>query len=137
MTLKELLKDLSWLQKETYERDNVAIILIKNLYLENDSFEEIKQKINCAHIQLTTRFDNKTKKYNIVLKQNYTEDEFINFLKALDIVEKVIYSNSIIWTNERKYWVHSAYNLSTTFSWRFYEIPCIHDVCIPEAEKNI
>lgn len=137
MSLKELLKDLSWLQKETYKRDNVAVILIKNLYLENNSFEKIKQKINCAHIKLTTKseFDNNIKKYDIVLKQNYTESEFINFLKLLDIVEKVIYSDSIIWTNERKYWVHNAYNLSTTFSWRFYEIPCIHDVCIPDAEK--
>lgn len=63
-TIKELLKDSSWVVKDD-EYDNFAQYLLNTVLKRQKTFEEIKEKIDCAYIKLCARED-----YNVVLKQN-------------------------------------------------------------------
>lgn len=135
MSLEKLIKNVSYIIKDTKEIDNIALTLVRDLSLSYNTFTEIKEKINCAHIKLFVKDINENyTNYDIVLKQNYTENEFVDFLKALDTSERIVYSDSIIWTNDKKYWYCNIKEDEKIY-WKFHETPCIHPVCLPDAEK--
>lgn len=138
MTFKELIEDQSWIKKDRSNIENVFLSFISELYIKTKTFEEVQEKINCAHIRLCTKyFDNYYNQefyndYDIVLKENYTEDEFVKFLQELNINETVYSSHSIIWSKDGKcYWKHEEvqHDDEMFYDWIKHEMPDIHEVC--------
>lgn len=131
-TIKELLKDSSWVVKDD-EYDNFAQYLLNTVLKRQKTFEEIKEKIDCAYIKLCARED-----YNVVLKQNYTEQDLVNFFLSLNIAEKITSSYSLIWSKDgRCYWSYHEVSTgdSVCFDWVYQGIPKIHKKCLYNGDE--
>ena len=129
MKLKELLKDLSWIKTDKLEGNcNCVADFISAFNLEYRNFEKIQKKIACVYMNLTT-IDKED--YVILLKQNYTEDEFVKFLKSLNIDTPIDYCIGTVWSKKGDYIWHyeNMFDHGYEFEWKGTFISPIPKIC--------
>ena len=135
MTLKELMKDLSWIKKDELEGNcNCVTDFISSFELKQTKFEKIQKKIACAYIDLNTINE---ENLVIVLKENYTEEEFVDFLKKLNIDTPIEYGTGTVWTKKGDYIWHykRMFDDGYEFEWVNASIPSIPKICRREKDK--
>ena len=65
----------------------------------------------------------------IVLKQNYTEEEFVEFLKELNINTLIDYVSGTVWSKDEEYIWEYEYNEHQWIKQQWIIIPSVPDVC--------
>lgn len=135
MTLKELMKDLSWIKTDELEdNENCVYDFINTFELNKTKFEKIQKKIACVYMNLTT-IDKEN--YVIVLQQNYTEEEFVDFLKKLNIDTPIEYGTGTVWSKKGNYIWHyeNMFGHGYALEWIETSIPAIHKDCKRKKDK--
>lgn len=132
MTLNQLMKNLSWIKTDELNNNNNCVDdFINSFNLKYTEFREIKKKIACAYIDLNTIND---EHFDIVLKENYTEKEFVEFLKELNIDTPIDYGRGIVWSKRGNFiWHYKRMNeedyTSYVYDWVGTPIPTIYPSC--------
>ena len=132
MTLNQLMKNLSWIKTDKLKNNNNCVDdFINNFKLKYTEFKEIKKKIACVYLDLNTIND---EHFEIVLKENYTEKEFVEFLKELNIDTPIDYGRGIVWSKRGNFiWHYKRINEedwhSYAYDWFSTPIPTIYTCC--------
>lgn len=129
MKLKELLKDLSWIKTDELEgNENCVTDFINAFELNRTKFEKIQKRIACVYMNLTTIDE---EDYVILLKQNYTEEEFVDFLKSLNIDTPIECCIGTVWSKKGNYIWHyeNMFGHGYAFEWKDTFIPPIPKIC--------
>lgn len=129
MKLKELLKDLSWVKTDELEdNENCVDDFINAFELNKTKFEKIQKRIACVYMNLTTIDE---EDHVILLKQNYTEEEFVEFLKSLNIDTPIECCIGTVWSKKGDYIWHyeNMYGHGYAFEWNGTYIPPIPKIC--------
>lgn len=138
MKLNELLKNLSWIKTEEINNNhNCVTDFINSFNLKQTKFEIIQKKIACAYIDLNTI---NGEKFFIVLKENYTEKEFVDFLKKLNIDTPIEYGTGTVWSKKGNFIWHykrmfeEDYDMYE-YDWVATSIPAIPKDCKRKKDK--
>lgn len=138
-------RELDWVTKRSIYKDNFIMGIFDYIVKENNTFDLIKNVIKCACIQITTKHKNATENYIeedhvLVLKQNYTEKEFVEFLLSLNVYGEIIYSVSYIWLESgRECWSYEETEIESddpyyNFDWKCISLPIINHRCLNEEK---
>ena len=137
-------RELDWVTKRSIYKDNFISGIFDCIVKENNTFDLIKNVIKCACIQITT--DHKKTSENfiheehvLVLKQNYTEKEFVEFLLSLNVYGNIISSSaSYIWLESgRECWSYEKTESDSSdydFDWKYKSLPAINKRCLNEEK---
>lgn len=138
-------RELDWVTKRSIYKDNFISGIFDCIVKENNTFDLIKNVIKCACIQITT--DHKKTSENfiheehvLVLKQNYTEKDLVEFLLSLNVYGNIISSSaSYIWLESgRECWsfekTESDESSDYDFDWKYKSLPAINNRCLNEEK---
>lgn len=132
MTLNQLMKNLSWIKTDELKGNyNCVDDFINSFNLKYTEFKEIQKKIACVYLDLNTIND---EHFEIVLKEKYTEKEFVEFLKELNIDTPIDYGRGIVWSKRGNFiWFYKRVNeedyTSYVYDWFGTPIPTIYSCC--------
>lgn len=136
-------RELDWVTKRSIYKDNFIMGFFDYIVEENNTFDLIKNVIKCACIQITTKHKNASENYIeedhvLVLKQNYTEKEFVEFLLSLNVYGNIIFSASYVWLESgRECWSFEKTESEESdydFDWKYKSLPCINNRCLNEEK---
>lgn len=136
-------RELDWVTKRSIYKDNFISGIFDCIVKEHNTFDLIKNVIKCACIQITTKHKNATENYIeedhvLVLKQNYTEKEFVEFLLSLNVYGEIIYSASYVWLESgRECWSFEKTESEEScydFDWKYKSLPMINYRCLNEEK---
>lgn len=135
--------ELDWVTKRSIYKDNFISGIFDCIVKENNTFDLIKNVIKCACIQITTKHKKASENYIeedhvMVLKQNYTEKEFVKFLLSLNVYGAIISSVSYIWLESgRECWSYEKTESEESyydFDWKYKSLPIINKRCLNEEK---
>lgn len=132
MTLNKLLENLSWIKTDELNNNNNCVDdFINSFNLKYIKFSDIQKKIACAYMDLNTI---NGKNIVVVLKEKYTENEFVEFLKELNIDTPIDYGRGIVWSKKGNFiWHYKRINeedyTSHVYDWFSTPIPAIYTSC--------
>ena len=136
-------RELDWVTKRSIYKDNFIMGIFDYIVKENNTFDLIKNVIKCACIQITTKHKNATENYIeedhvLVLKQNYTEKDLVEFLLSLNVYGEIIYSVSYVWLESgRECWSYEKTESDESdydFDWKCMTLPIINHRCLNEEK---
>lgn len=136
-------RELDWVTKRSIYTDNFIMGFFDYIVEKNNTFDLIKNVIKCACIQITTKHKNASENYIeedhvLVLKENYTEKEFVEFLLSLNVYGTIIFSASYVWLESgRECWSYEKTESEEScydFDWKYKSLPCINKRCLNEEK---
>lgn len=137
-------RELDWVTKRSIYKDNFIMGFFDYIVEENNTFDLIKNVIKCACIQITT--DHKKTSENfiheehvLVLKENYTEKDLVEFLLSLNVYGNIISStSSYVWLESgRECWSYEKTESDESdydFDWKYKSLPAINNRCLNEEK---
>lgn len=137
-------RELDWVTKRSIYKDNFISGIFDYIVEENNTFDLIKNVIKCACIQITTDHKKTSENYIhenhvLVLKENYTEKDLVEFLLSLNVYGNIISSSSsYIWLKSgRECWSYEKTESDLSdydFDWKYKSLPCINKRCLNEEK---
>lgn len=136
-------RELDWVTKRSIYKDNFIMGFFDYIVKKNNTFDLIKNVINCACIQITTDHKNASENHIqedhvLILKQNYTEKDLVEFLLSLNVYGAIISSVSYVWLKSgRECWSYEKTESDESdydFDWKCMTLPIINHRCLNEKK---
>lgn len=129
--------DLYWVTKRSIYEDNLIRGFLDNIVMDYNTFDSIKNIIDCACFKITTVHEKVKEDHKLVLKKNYTEKDLVNFLLSLNVYGTIISSVSYVWLKSgRECWSYEKIKTEelSYFDWKCMTLPRIDKRCLYEEK---